>query len=426
MASNTKVSLFLNSVDTQPILIDCVGRFAIINPRQYGGCSNSELFATISNPEGDFLAQVHDGVSIENEFHFVLDCTLANKFLLVVRAKGESSKNPVTNDNFNDSVISPTSKNLPNEVLISSDSEDVISINSENNKEKENFASPLEMDELKQENVSNNPVESTTMDQQSTLESILLSGYKYHSLSKMITTSTVIQQVEEIPQHYNGDCVFELPPIQTESSSMKGMEQKYDGHCWIKPVQTRMSFPAVIRRSKCGGHLQCKNTTCPMNALSGKPNEIAWTGKLLHKIPTNGMTASYSGKLLCFHCGKSPVLVMECPCVVYYVLAEGNMTRLFIHRGTHNHPVAKGVLRVAIQKTRDLVSRLVTEAPQSGPRHMQLNIAKQMVMGAVIREDGKSLESNELLSILEEMRPLVYTHRYICIIELNHFLFGKM
>ena len=34
-----------------------------------------------------------------------------------------------------------------------------------------------------------------------------------------------------------------------------------------------------------------------------------------------------------------------------------------------------------------------------------------MVMGAVVREDDGEMDSIELLSILEEMRPLVYTHR---------------
>ena len=100
--------------------------------------------------------------------------------------------------------------------------------------------------------------------------------------------------------------------------------------------------------------------------------------------------------------------------MVYYILPNENRTRLFIHQGTHTHPVAKGVFRLAIQKTRELVSQVVSNIPATtGPRHLQLNIAKQMVMGAVIREDGSELNSNELMSILEEMRPLVHTHRYI-------------
>ena len=84
------------------------------------------------------------------------------------------------------------------------------------------------------------------------------------------------------------------------------------------------------------------------------------------------------------------------------------------------HPVAKGVLRLAIPKTRELVSKVVSNVPtKTGPRHLQLNIAKQMVMGVVMQEDGSELHSNELMSILEEMRPLVHTHRYIILLLCN-------
>ena len=54
----------------------------------------------------------------------------------------------------------------------------------------------------------------------------------------------------------------------------------------------------------------------------------------------------------------------------------------------------------------------MSEVPTTGPRHMQLHLAKEMVLRAVIRENGGPLNNVELLSILEEMRPLVQTNRY--------------
>ena len=105
-------------------------------------------------------------------------------------------------------------------------------------------------------------------------------------------------------------------------------------------------------------------------------------------------------------------MLRDCKCVAYYILTEGNKTRLFIHQGTHNHLVAKGVLRSAIKRTRTLVERVMLEVPTTGPRHMQLHLAKEMVLGAVIREDEGPLNNVKLLSILEEMRPLVQTNRY--------------
>ena len=105
-------------------------------------------------------------------------------------------------------------------------------------------------------------------------------------------------------------------------------------------------------------------------------------------------------------------MLRDCECVAYYILTEGNKTRLFIHQGTHNHPIAKGVLRAAIKQTRTLVERVMSEVPTTGPQHMQLHLAKEMVLGAVIRENGGPLNNVELISILEEMRPLFQSNRY--------------
>ena len=108
----------------------------------------------------------------------------------------------------------------------------------------------------------------------------------------------------------------------------------------------------------------------------------------------------------------SPLLLRDCECVAYYILAEGNKTRLFIHQGTHNHPVVKGVLRSTIKRTKTLVERVMSKVPTSSPRHIQLHLAKEMVLGAAIRENGGPLNNVKLLSILEEMRPLVQSNRY--------------
>ena len=172
-------------------------------------------------------------------------------------------------------------------------------------------------------------------------------------LEKMILSSS-IARVDEIPQQFNGNYVYELP-LASSNKSMEGMEQKYDGHVWVKHVSTRMSFPATIRRSKCVGHLICSNQECPIKALLGQPNETAWRGKFLSSIASEGMTSLAAGPLACFHCGDVATLLRDCECVAYYILTEGNKTRFFIHQGTHNHPIAKGVLRSTIKRTKTLV-----------------------------------------------------------------------
>ena len=59
---------------------------------------------------------------------------------------------------------------------------------------------------------------------------------------------------------------------------MDGMEQRYDGHCWIKPVTTKITFPTTIRRSKCVGHLRCINNHGLYLVVHGERNEKSWKG----------------------------------------------------------------------------------------------------------------------------------------------------
>ena len=89
--SSYKVSLFVDSILFEPILLDCQARFAMVNPIDFGGCSNSEMFAVISTSRGDIQTQVKDGIPSGDQFQFILDSQLSDKFLLM-RNIGSASK----------------------------------------------------------------------------------------------------------------------------------------------------------------------------------------------------------------------------------------------------------------------------------------------------------------------------------------------
>ena len=98
--SSFKVILFVDSILFEPILLDCQARFAMVNPKDFGGCSNSEMFAVISTSRGDIQTQVKDGIPSGDQFQFILDSRLSNKFLLMRNigsaSKVDSSKNTTT------------------------------------------------------------------------------------------------------------------------------------------------------------------------------------------------------------------------------------------------------------------------------------------------------------------------------------------
>ena len=96
-----------------------------------------------------------------------------------------------------------------------------------------------------------------------------------------MSDSVKVERVDELPLDYNGNIIFELPPAITTLSPMDGMEQRYDGHCWIRPITTRVTFPATIRCSKCAGHLVCRNDQCPYLVVHGECNEKSWKGMKL-------------------------------------------------------------------------------------------------------------------------------------------------
>ena len=118
-----------------------------------------------------------------------------------------------------------------------------------------------------------------------------------------------VEGVEEIPTIYNGNLIYELPPTTTNGSSMEGMEQRYDGHCWIKPVTTKINFPATIRRSKCAGHLRCINDHCPYLVVHGERNKKSWTGLYLSSWWSKNYVLFYVVTAFCdagkLHSGES-------------------------------------------------------------------------------------------------------------------------
>ena len=80
----------------------------------------------------------------------------------------------------------------------------------------------------------------------SAMELILNYPTKYRFFAKALNESTKVERLAEIPTDYNGNSIFELPPSEAKESSMDGMEQFYNGHYWIKPVTTKITFLATI------------------------------------------------------------------------------------------------------------------------------------------------------------------------------------
>ena len=78
------------------------------------------------------------------------------------------------------------------------------------------------------------------------------------------------QKVNYLLTRYNGDIVFELPPLSNFKgggvATLEGMDRWRDGHAWTETATTNITDPdgqLSFRYVKCLGHLRCQNILCP-------------------------------------------------------------------------------------------------------------------------------------------------------------------
>jgi hypothetical protein len=73
-----------------------------------------------------------------------------------------------------------------------------------------------------------------------------------------------IQRVKFLPPTFNGDVLFELPPIDTSGPfhMMHGMDKRHDGHAWAKTVTSNIKSDMSLTFRTSIGHLCCENQDC--------------------------------------------------------------------------------------------------------------------------------------------------------------------
>ena len=88
------------------------------------------------------------------------------------------------------------------------------------------------------------------------------------------------------------------------------------------------------------------------------------------------------------------------------------MTRLFIHQGKHTHPVEPGTSRAFIDKLKKMVSTFLKFNRGSGPRKLQMLIARKLLMESLTSEISGEVTDRDLNNFLEELIPLIENQRY--------------
>jgi hypothetical protein len=157
-----------------------------------------------------------------------------------------------------------------------------------------------------------------------------------------------IQRVKFLPPTFDGDVLFELPPVDTSGPfhMMHGMDKRHDGHAWTKTVTSNIKsdMSLTFRTSTCIGHLRCENQNYEYTSRihrTSPVNEREWDGFTVMTIPV-GQPAPAGSTLLCKICKAPPICFATCAARIYYVYGAANMTRACLHLGVHEHPVKVG------------------------------------------------------------------------------------
>jgi hypothetical protein len=153
------------------------------------------------------------------------------------------------------------------------------------------------------------------------------------------------QRVKFLPSTFNGDVLFELPPVDTSGPfhMMHGMDKRHDGHAWTKTVTSNIKsdMSLTFRTSICIGHLRCGNQDCEYTSRihrTSTVNEREWDGFTVTTIPV-GQPAPDGSTLVCKICKVPPICFATCAARIYYMYGAANMTRACLHLGIHEHPV---------------------------------------------------------------------------------------
>ena len=242
----------------------------------------------------------------------------------------------------------------------------------------------------------------------------ILKSPRCPKLQGIIHQTQEIRHVEEIPQQYNGDVIFELSPYSDATKRMEGMEQKYDGHIWTRPQKANMSIDCTVRLSYCLGSLVCQRITCPYFVTNKKFNTSYFHGYLDRQVNKGLLCQDDKLGIKCHYCKKNVFCAEPCSCKVYYILPfNPKMTRLMVHTGQHSHEVQSGTSRAAVERIRKMVATVMRVDRQHGPRKVQMIVARQLLVDAIVGQNEQSFGESELSNILEEMIPLVQTQRLV-------------
>ena len=221
------------------------------------------------------------------------------------------------------------------------------------------------------------------------------------------------QKLNYLPTKYNGNIVFELPTLSIVkgggAAMLEGMDRRQDRHAWTETSTTnitdldgQLSFTYV----KCLGHLCYENLSCPHWERCGEYNKMYWEGST-SKVLVPGPTTLIPPRctILCRICKSTLSCLRLCACKMFYITSRvPHMTQACVHFGTHDHPVATGECREAMDIIREKIREQVSRTPHEKASAIFLVVGKELLMKGLVDKsgEGKKLSEEDFSQVIQK------------------------
>lgn len=237
--------------------------------------------------------------------------------------------------------------------------------------------------------------------------------------------------VDCLPKSYNGDTIFELPPISgtpKRGSGLIMMDRDNDCYRWTRIITTSANIiPKDLYqfgKVRCSGMLECRNDLCSSFVSKKVRNITSWSGKSrgdnVHRV--GGFIPD--GGTVCFHCNRPPFCVSECPAKMFYVYPLCSverekmslMSRLAIHSGYHSHPPISFIPREAMRKAESEIRFHHSLNPSATPSKLK-NAVTGSLMAHLAPETAIDMTPQEIEDIWSSLMAVASRDKFHAIMR---------
>ncbi|KAL3681598.1 hypothetical protein R1sor_024554 [Riccia sorocarpa] len=236
-----------------------------------------------------------------------------------------------------------------------------------------------------------------------TVDSGFVSGYETclriegrSELSKINLSDFDHRQVTQLPDEYDGNMIFELPPAKEvellkKGGILTGMDRANDCWQWTKCVTTSAKVGGSntlysVNKIRCVGSLKCENDQCPYFLAERQANRIDWPKKVHCEKPYDVGELVPLKSHVYGHCGSPPLCDASSEAKMYYVVPKQKldlddillMSRITIHVGNHSHPHRRVSTRSQVKEVKNYVTETLQCSPQLTSSQIRANVSHKI------------------------------------------------